>query len=329
MRQWMVMLTGAGLVAGALACGTAFAQQDKPPAPATSQAPAPGPAEQANPVPTPPKDIGAPSTTNADQAAPTAGQSTPTTNQADARTTDQPANPAPKTYQVPAGTKVLLSLKSAVNTRSARPGDGVYLISSFPVVVGNRVMIPAGVYVQGTVDRVVPPGHGWKRGELAMHFTSIIFPNGTVVTIPGVVNSLPGSAGPRMKNGEEGTIQGEGNGGRIGGDLARGAEIGAGPGVIVGAVKGAPLKGLGVGAAAGAAGGLIYSLLTRGKDVNIEAGSQIEMVLQRPLLLEEANLDGSNVTGPPQLVPAAQREPLKKPNGRPRILCPAGLGCSN
>src|ERR1035441_8602125 len=62
------------------------------------------------------------------------------------------ADPNRKVYTVPAGTKVLLQLRSSVNTKSAKPGDGVYLASTFPVVVGNRVMIPAGVYVQGVVD---------------------------------------------------------------------------------------------------------------------------------------------------------------------------------
>jgi len=54
----------------------------------------------------------------------------------------QPVPLAPKTFTVPAGTKVLLQLKNSVNTRSAKPGDGVYLTSLFPVVVNNRVMIP-------------------------------------------------------------------------------------------------------------------------------------------------------------------------------------------
>ena len=43
---------------------------------------------------------------------------------------DQPATvgiaPAHRTYTVPAGTRVLLELRSAVNTQSAKPGDGVY-----------------------------------------------------------------------------------------------------------------------------------------------------------------------------------------------------------
>ena len=113
--------------------------------------------------------------------------------------------PAAKpTYIVPAGTKVLLQLRSGINTKSAKPGDGVYLASTFPVVVGTRVMIPAGVYVQGVVDRVVRAGHVKGRSQLDMHFTSIIFPNGTVVEIPGIVNALTGRSsadGQRQRRG--------------------------------------------------------------------------------------------------------------------------------
>ena len=105
-----------------------------------------------------------------------------------------------KTYTVPAGTKVLLQLRSAINTKSAKPGDSVYLSSTFPVVVGTRVMIPTGVYVQGTVDRVVRAGRVKGRAQLDMHFTSIIFPNGTVVEIPGLVNSLPGARNQSVKD---------------------------------------------------------------------------------------------------------------------------------
>ena len=43
------------------------------------------------------------------------------------------STPAAKpTYIVPAGTKVLLQLRSGINTKSAKPGDGVYLASTFP-----------------------------------------------------------------------------------------------------------------------------------------------------------------------------------------------------
>ncbi len=229
-------------------------------------------------------------------------------------------------YTVPTGTKVLLSLKSAVNTKSAKPGDGVYLVSTFPVIVGSHVLIPVGVYVQGVVDQVQRPGRVKGRAKLLMHFTTMIFPNGQVVPIPGTVNQLPGSNGPTVKNGE-GEIEQAGNKGRDAGNIAKAAGIGAEGGVIGGAAAGNPLAGLATGSLAGVAGGVIYTLLTRGDEVVIPEGTSLEMVMQRPLKLEAAQLAGINdVNGNPQFLPmAGQPAPLPKPG---HMLCPAGsLGC--
>ena len=245
-----------------------------------------------------------------------------------------PARTAPaaatKTYTVPAGTKVLLQLRSGINTKSARAGDGVYLSSTFPVVVGSRVMIPAGVYVQGVVDNVVHPGVK-GRAQLNMHFTSIIFPNGTVVEIPGVVNSMPGAKTTEMKD-AEGTIEGKGDKGR---NVGRTAEIAIPTGGTVGSIGGLgaghPVEGGLIGLGAGAVTTGIVALFTKNADINIESGTAVEMVLQRPLLLEEANLSASVPDGAmaPGLVPAVgQPRPLDKPTRRPGMVCPVGtLGC--
>jgi len=238
------------------------------------------------------------------------------------------AAPAKKTYTVPAGTKVLLELRSAINTKSAKPGDGVYLSSTFPVVVGNRVMIPTGVYVQGMVDRVQRGGMRAKA-QLDMHFTSIIFPNGTVAEIPGVVDNVPGSKNQTVMNDGEGTIQQNGNKGRNAGQTAEIAlPTGAGVGTIGGAASGHPIEGGLAGLGAGLATVGIVSLFTRNADVDIPRGTQVEMVLQRPLVLEEENLAGLSEPGAaPELIPAAnQQKPMT--NHRPRIMCPPGsLGC--
>jgi type IV secretion system protein VirB10 len=238
--------------------------------------------------------------------------------------------PARKAYIVPAGTKVLLQLRSAINTKSAKPGDGVYLASTFPVVVGNRVMIPAGVYVQGVVDRVVRAGRVKGRAQLDMHFTSMIFPNGSVVEIPGMVNGLPGASRQTVKDDGEGTIQQDGDKGR---NVGRAAEVAIPTGGSIGSIggygSGHPIAGglAGVGAGLVAVGAV--SLFTRGADVNILAGSQVEMVLQRPLTLEEENLAPAGAPGTaPALVPSPnQPKPIEKP-GHARITCPpGGLGC--
>ncbi len=288
----------------------AFAQSSDPAAnpPAAAQTSAPVAASAEPAATSPPADAAAP--------APQPGAST-----------SNPAAPPRKTYTVPAGTKVLLQLRSAVNTHSAKPGDGVYLASSFPVVVGNRVMIPSGVYVQGVVDRVERAGHVKGKAQLDMHFTSIIFPNGSVVEIPGLVESLPGAKKQTVKNDGEGTIEQDSDKTRNMGKVAAVAiPTGATVGSIGGLESGHGVAGGLYGIGAGLATAGIVSLFTRGADVNIETGTQIEMILQRPLILEEANLAGA---GPPsELVPSAnQPKALEKPN-RARVMCPpGGLGC--
>jgi hypothetical protein len=234
-----------------------------------------------------------------------------------------------KTYTVPAGTKVLLQMRSAINSKSAKAGDGVYLASTFPVVVGNRVMIPAGVYVQGSVDRVERAGRVKGRAQVDMHFTSIIFPNGSVVEIPGLVDNVPGASKQKVKDGE-GTIEQDGDKTRNMGEVAKvSVPTGATVGAITGLGTGHPVAGTLAGLAGGVGAAALVSLFTRGADLNIPEGTQVEMVLQRPLILEDANLSGVGAPGTATaLVPSAQQpKPLEKPN-RARIMCPpGGLGC--
>ena len=243
-----------------------------------------------------------------------------------------PASPARKIYTVPAGTKVLLQLRSAVNTKSAKPGDGVYLASTFPVVVGTRVLIPAGVYVQGIVDSVVRPGRVKGRAQLNLHFTSMIFPNGSVVEVPGIINSLPGAHDRSVD--AEGKVEQNSSKGH---DVAEAAKIGlegAGVGTIGGAAAGHPLEGLAIGGLGGAAVGAAVALFTRGNDINIENGTPVEMVLQRPLILEETNLStapGDGYAAGSAFYPAQSGQPrrLDKPGvPRAQVICPpGGLGC--
>jgi hypothetical protein len=307
-----------GIPAGAplLLLVASFAAAQTASSPATSASAEPAPT-QAAPLP-------AATASPATQVSPAAKQEVATP--AAASATASAPSLAP-TIEVPAGTKVLLALRSGVNTKTAQPGDGVYLSSTFPVVSGGHVVIPSGVYVQGVIDNVVRPGHVKGRAQVTMHFTTLIFPNGSVVSIPGTVNGLPGSDGPKVKNNGEGTIEQPGTKGKDVGAIAAGAAGGAGLGGIIGAASGHPGEGVGYGALAGGVGGILYTLFTRGNEVVLPQGQTIEMVFQRPLMLQEANLTASDA-GPVFSPTGQQQQPMQKPAARPRILCPVGtIGC--
>lgn len=199
------------------------------------------------------------------------------------------ANPAaarPAAFMtVPAGTQIPLKLEQGISTKSAKVGDAVYARTVFPITVNDRIIIPAGTYVQGRITEVRRPGRVKGRAEFLMHFTSMIFHSGYTVMLPGAVENVPGAEHQRVKD-EEGTIQQEGNKGHDAGTVAKTA----GTGAAIGGMAGQSVKGAAIGGGLGSAAGLAAVLLSRGPDVNFPPGTSIQMVLQRPL-----SLDGSKI----------------------------------
>jgi hypothetical protein len=189
------------------------------------------------------------------------------------------------TLIIPAGTRVPLSLKQAISTRTARDGDPVDAETAFPFVVNERVVIPAGTYIQGKIERVKRGGHVKGRAELLIHFTSMIYPSGYTVMLGGSVENTPGAEKTSMKD-SEGTIRQDSETGRKAKSAAEGATTGA----VIGAVTNGG-KGAGIGAGIGGVAGLAIGMLSRGADVRLEPGTSIEMEIQR-----EVTVDASRVS---------------------------------
>ena len=194
---------------------------------------------------------------------------------------DPPATPP---WVVPSGTRIPLTLKQGVNTKSARPGDPVYAQTAFPITQDNKIVIPAGTFVQGQIERVVRPGRVKGKAELQMSFTSMIFPNGYTIMLPGAVQNTPGSSTNTVKD-KEGTIEGPNGKARDAGTIATTTVAGAGIGAIADGGKGA-----GIGAGVGGALGLATVLLTRGPEVDLGTGSSVEMVLESNIELDPAKV---------------------------------------
>jgi type IV secretion system protein VirB10 len=207
--------------------------------------------------------------------------------QAPAGTPASSATPSPTNapeLTIPAGTKVPLALKHAISTKATREGDAVYAETTFPVVADNRVLIPAGTYVQGRISHIKQAGRISGRAEVLMHFTTLIYPSGYTVSLPGAVENAPGVDKTKIKD-DEGTIRADGKTaekvGTIAGTAASGTVIGAathgGTGALIGA---------GIGGAVGTAIGL----LTRGNEVKMDAGTTLEMVIQRDVALDASRV---------------------------------------
>ena len=211
----------------------------------------------------------------------------------------EPAPPAPQAESgapvaarpgqvvIPTGTQIPLRLIQAITTRNAKPGDAVYAETAFPVVIDSRVIIPAGTYVQGRVAQVRRPGRVKGRAEFLMNFTTLVYKNGYTVALPGSVENMPGAEKQEVKD-KEGTIEQAGSKGKDAGTIASTAATGG----MIGAVAsdGSRLKGLGIGAAAGGAVGLAAALLTRGNELTLPSGTNVQMVLGRPLALDTARI---------------------------------------
>src|ERR1700687_3947501 len=81
-------------------------------------------------------------------------------------------------YMVDAGTRVLLRLTNAVNTKHTAVGDRVYLETAVPVFVNGHLVIPRGSYVAGTVIESQRAGRVKGKSALNLRFDSLTLPNG-------------------------------------------------------------------------------------------------------------------------------------------------------
>ena len=81
-----------------------------------------------------------------------------------------------------------LVLVNSVSTKNPRVGDRVYLQTSFPIAVNNRIVIPEGSYVTGTITQVKRPGRIKGKGELYLRFDTLMLRNGVQRNFRGTVS---------------------------------------------------------------------------------------------------------------------------------------------
>lgn len=218
----------------------------------------------------------------------------------------------PSTVTIPAGTRVLMVLKSPLHTTSGTAGSGLYLETLYPVVQGNGVVIPARTQVQGVVESDERPGHLKRTSEFRFHFTTLIFPNNLVVPINGVLQSIPGARNIRTHSNDR-TLEPVDQAEKVITPVAASAVGGA----IIGAHRAFGI-GLLPGTGLGAALGLGAVLLKRGDEINLPQGTRVEMVLQAPFSLEQAQVSANTRYVRPSQAVNYTQQPANVDNGTQR-----------
>lgn len=194
-------------------------------------------------------------------------------------------NPSPVT--LPPGTELALILTHPIDSKTMRRGDTVFAETTAPVFADNLVAIPAGVFVQGKVEKLTRQG---SRAKLVMQSVSVALPDGSVVNIKGPLEVASGE-GTAFRNPSDGA--------KAGAVLA--PLIGMGLGTAIGeaahttqtttfagmTMTNQTLKGVTIGGITGLAAGTIASfvLVARSHHFYVAEGSPLEMVLPHPVTI--------------------------------------------
>ena len=87
------------------------------------------------------------------------------------------------TITIPTGTRIPLSLKQAISTKTAKTGDPVYAEVAFPFAIDEKIVVPAGTYIQGKIERA----QRGLAGAVLDHPRRLSPPNGIMRNDEGLV----------------------------------------------------------------------------------------------------------------------------------------------
>jgi len=162
---------------------------------------------------------------------------------------------------IPAGTPLTVRLSTGVSSKNNEGGDSFEGTLEEPVVVGDKVVIPAGADVEGKVAYAVPSGRLKQRAELWLTLTEVKV-DGTWYDV--ATTNAGRKEGSKTKR----------NVLLIGG--------GSGIGALIGGLTGGG-KGAAIGAGVGAGGGTAGAALTGQRDIQFPPESRLRFRLKESL----------------------------------------------
>lgn len=193
---------------------------------------------------------------------------------------------------VPPGTMLPgVSTNRTLSSKNLRTGDKISVLMNSPFYYNGTMVLPAGTNIAGTVVMAESAGRAGKNGKLMIIFNQATTPSGQTVGLSGKIATDDGSGilkgGTGMDRAKE-----------IVKDTAVGSGMGALLGTIFGAISGGSAgKGAAIGTAIGGGTGVAKTIYDKGKDVIIEAGEQLDIILDSELRTGGDNSGTSQLPG--------------------------------
>jgi len=183
-----------------------------------------------------------------------------------------------ETYGVAPGTRFLVTLEEDLGTKGMAEKTKFKVKTLEPLDAGQGIYLPSGAEIEGHISHVEAAGTT-GRARLWLTFDEIHTSFGRLPIVAEVV-SVPGEHNFRVKQGQEGLIEGRSSTQQ---DAAQAAAAGAALGAVKG-VKDKDKKEAAEGAALGALTAYLMEI-GRGQELNISKGTKLELELERALYL--------------------------------------------
>lgn len=187
------------------------------------------------------------------------------------------------TPALPAGTVVKMKLETALSSAVTPVGTEFAGRVTEDVSLAGQVVIPIGSSIKGKVVRAESKRRYKGRPVLELRPETVTTPNGDIYNMIAVVVKTDSESGTKVD--DEGRIMGSTLEKRDKIEMAAGAGAGLGIGALAGGGKGSL-----IGAAIGGGGAVVY-WLTKNKNANLLAGTEIVMELDRPVTLTSTSAD--------------------------------------
>ncbi len=186
---------------------------------------------------------------------------------------------AAQSHTVPAGSKINCRLTQTLSTKSNFQNDPFQARISEPLYVGNDIVLPTGSLIDGRIAWLVKPGRVRGVGEMRLDIDQVTMPDGRKLSLNAVLTNAYGVPAAKV-SGEEGYVKGPSSKIRD----AEMAMLGMGGGGFIGLLIAGP-QGAVIGGAIGGGALIANSMRTRGPDLTLPTGTQLEYQLSRELVV--------------------------------------------